>query len=31
VTLACLMAVESYRKRRYLAWDSRRERVVRAS
>ncbi len=29
-TVACLMAVESYRQRKYLAWDSRRERAVEA-
>ena len=29
-TMACLMAVESYRRREYLAWDERRQKVVRA-
>jgi predicted dehydrogenase len=28
--VACLMAVESYREKKYLAWDARRERVVEA-
>jgi predicted dehydrogenase len=28
--VACLMAVESYRHKKYLAWDARRERVVMA-
>jgi predicted dehydrogenase len=29
-TVACLMAVESYRQRKYLAWDAGRERAVEA-
>ena len=29
-TMACLMAVESYRRREYLAWDERKQKVVRA-
>jgi hypothetical protein len=28
--LACRMAVDSYRKKQYLAWDPRREKVVKA-
>ncbi|MBM3774039.1 MAG: hypothetical protein FJW37_02660 [Acidobacteria bacterium] len=28
--VACQMAVESFRRRQYLAWDSARERIVRA-
>jgi hypothetical protein len=28
--VAALMGTESYRKREYMAWDARRERIVRA-
>jgi predicted dehydrogenase len=29
-TMACLMAVESYRRREYLAWDQRKQKIVKA-
>ena len=28
--VACAMGVESFRKRKYLAWDNAKERVIRA-